>query len=168
MPVLDSRLDPASAASAENRAHGLALIAELRTLEAKPRARSAQSKPLFDKRGQLLPRERVARLLDPGTPFLELATIAGWLQDSPDPALSMPGGGSIAGIGVVSGTRVMLVADDAGIEAGAMQVRGSEKFQRAQDIALLNRLPFVHLVESAGANLLKYKVEQYIHGGFDQ
>ena len=77
----------------------------------------------------------------------------------------MPGGGSIAGIGMVSGTRVILVADDAGIEAGAMQSRGIEKFQRVQDLALANKLPFVHLVESAGANLLKYRVEQFIHGG---
>jgi geranyl-CoA carboxylase beta subunit len=57
------------------------------------------------------------------------------------------------------------VADDAGIDAGAMQPRGIEKLRRAQDIALENRLPFVHLVESAGANLLNYKVEQFIHGG---
>jgi geranyl-CoA carboxylase beta subunit len=60
---------------------------------------------------------------------------------------------------------VMLVADDAGIDAGAVQAQGLEKLQRAQAIALENRLPFVHLVESAGANLLSYKVEQFIHGG---
>ena len=77
----------------------------------------------------------------------------------------MPGGGVIAGIGVVSGVRVMLVADDAGIDAGALQPMGLEKLQRAQAIALENRLPFVHLVESAGANLLAYRVEQFVHGG---
>ena len=59
----------------------------------------------------------------------------------------------------------MLVADDAGIDAGALQPRGCEKLLRAQAIALENRLPFVHLVESAGANLLNYRVEQFIHGG---
>jgi geranyl-CoA carboxylase beta subunit len=165
MPTLDLRLDTGSDTFAANRAHTLGLIDEWRAIEARTRAASARAQPLFDKRGQLLPRERVARLLDPGIPFLELSTLAGWLQDVPDPQASVPGGGSICGIGVIAGTRVMLVADDAGIDAGAMQPRGIEKLRRAQDIALENRLPFVHLVESAGANLLNYKVEQFIHGG---
>ena len=147
------------------REYQLGLIAELRQIEARTRERSAQAEPLFTQRGQLLPRERVARLLDPGTPWLELSTLAGWLQDLPDPALSVPGGGAIVGIGMVSGTWVMLVADDSGIDAGALQALGIEKFQRAQAIALQNKLPFVHLVESAGANLLKYKVEQFVLGG---
>lgn len=77
----------------------------------------------------------------------------------------MPGGGAVVGLGLVSGTLVMLVADDSGIDAGALQALGIEKFQRAQAIALQNKLPFVHLVESAGANLLKYKVEQFVLGG---
>jgi geranyl-CoA carboxylase beta subunit len=148
-----------------HRDHHLGLIAQLRALEARARAESAKAAPLFTRRGQLLPRERVARLLDPGTPFLELSTLAGFLQDTPEPDKSVPGGGSIAGIGCIAGVRVMLVADDAGIDAGAVQPRGIEKFQRAQDIALQNKLPFVHLVESAGANLLKYRVEQFVLGG---
>jgi geranyl-CoA carboxylase beta subunit len=165
MPTLDLRLDTGSDAYAANRAHAVELIDQWRAIEARTRAASARAQPLFDKRGQLLPRERVARLLDPGVPFLELSTLAGWLQDVPDAAQSIPGGGSICGIGVVHGTRVMLVADDAGIDAGALQAKGLEKLQRAQAIALENRLPFVHLVESAGANLMNYKVEQFIHGG---
>ncbi|HEY8710161.1 MAG TPA: carboxyl transferase domain-containing protein, partial [Burkholderiaceae bacterium] len=136
-----------------------------RAIEARTRAASARALPLFDKRGQLLPRERVARLLDPGVPFLELSTLAGWLQDVPDAEKSVPGGGTICGIGVVKGTRVVLVADDAGIDAGALQPQGLEKLRRTQTIALENRLPFVHLVESAGANLMNYRVEQFIHGG---
>jgi geranyl-CoA carboxylase beta subunit len=165
MPQLDSSLDTGSAAYAENRAHMLALIDQLRALEARTRAASARSKPSFDKRGKLLPRERVARLLDPGLPFLELSTLAGWLQDHPDPERSVPGGGFVGGIGCIAGSRVMVVADDAGIDAGAMQPLGLEKFLRAQEIALQNRLPFVHLVESAGANLMQYRVEQFIKGG---
>ncbi|HWH82633.1 MAG TPA: acyl-CoA carboxylase subunit beta, partial [Burkholderiaceae bacterium] len=78
MPTLDLRLDTGSAAYAANRAHSLALIDAWRSIEARTRAASARAKPLFDKRGQLLPRERVARLLDPGVPFLELSTLAGW------------------------------------------------------------------------------------------
>jgi geranyl-CoA carboxylase beta subunit len=147
------------------RDYQLGLIQQLRAIEARTRERSAQAAPVFAKRGQLLPRERVERLLDPGTPFLELSTLAGWLQDTPDESASVPGGGAIVGIAVVSGTRVMLVADDAGIDAGALQAQGIEKFQRAQAIALQNKLPFVHLVESAGANLLKYRVEQFVLGG---
>jgi len=165
MPLLDLHLDTGSDSFAANRAHGLALMDEWRAIEARTRAASARAQALFDKRGQLLPRERVARLLDPGLPFLELSTLAGWLQDVPDADKSVPGGGVIAGIGTVCGTRVMLVADDAGIDAGALQPQGLEKLQRAQTIALENRLPFVHLVESAGANLLKYRVEQFVHGG---
>jgi geranyl-CoA carboxylase beta subunit len=77
----------------------------------------------------------------------------------------VPGGGCIVGIGAISGTRCMVVVDDSGIEAGALQPMGLEKFQRAQQLALDNRLPFVHLVESAGANLLRYRVEDFIIGG---
>ena len=71
----------------------------------------------------------------------------------------------IAGIGYVSGVRCMVVASDSGIDAGAIQHMGREKLLRAQELALDNKLPFVHLVESAGANLLKYRVEGFIHGG---
>ena len=124
-----------------------------------------QAGPLFARRGQLLPRERVARLLDPGVPFLELSTMAGWRMDRYDPETSIPGAGSIVGIGVVAGTRVLVVADDAGIDAGALQPASIEKMRRAQEIARAEKLPFVHLVESAGANLLTYRVEQFIHGG---
>ena len=165
MPSFASRIDTTSTAFADNRARLLELIAEWRAIEQRTRDASAKAGPLFERRGQLLPRERVARLLDPGLPWLELSTLAGWLQDTPDAARSIAGGGFIAGIGSVAGTRVMLVADDAGIDAGAMQPVGIDKFLRAQAIALENRLPFVHLVESAGANLLAYRVEHFIRGG---
>ncbi|HSN31093.1 MAG TPA: carboxyl transferase domain-containing protein, partial [Ideonella sp.] len=165
MPTLASRIDPASPAFAENRGHMLAAIERWRAIERRTREASAQAGPLFERRGQLLPRERVARLLDPGAPFLELSTLAGWLQDVPDPERSIAGGGFVAGIGSVAGTHVMVVADDAGIDAGAMQPVGLDKFLRAQALALQNRLPFVHLVESAGANLLAYRVDHFVRGG---
>ena len=165
MAAIESRLDTASEAFRRNREHMLGLIARLRTLEARTRDESAKVKPLFDKRGQLLPRERIARLMDPGAPWLELCSMAGFCLDDPDPEKSIPGGGMIAGIGYVSGVRVMVVASDAGIDAGAIQHMGREKLLRAQGLALENRLPFVHLVESAGANLLKYRVEGFVQGG---
>ncbi len=165
MPVIESRIDPASAAFAERRTGMLALVERLRALEARSAAASARSKPLFDKRGQLLPRERVARLLDAGAPWLELSSLAGWLVDDPDPETSVPGGGMINGIGVVGGTRCVITASDAGIDAGAIQHMGREKLLRAQEIALENKLPFIQLIESAGANLLKYQVDGFVHGG---
>ncbi|MEW5862091.1 MAG: carboxyl transferase domain-containing protein [Pseudomonadota bacterium] len=165
MPVFQSRLDTQSEAFRRNREHMLELIARLRALEERTRRESEKAKPLFDRRGQLLPRERIARLLDPGAPWLELSSLAGYCLDDPDPEKSVPGGGMIAGIGYVAGVRSMVVASDSGIDAGAIQHMGREKLLRAQTLALENRLPFVHLVESAGANLLKYRVEGFIHGG---
>ena len=165
MPFFDSRIDPQSEAFANNRAHTLRMLAEVRALEQRTRDRSAQSRPLFDKRGQLLPRERIALLLDPGSSYLELSTLAGYGMDNPDLAKCIPGAGVITGIGWVSGTQCVVVASDSGIEAGSMRAMGLDKLLRAQHLALENRLPFVHLVESAGANLLRYKVEGFVRGG---
>jgi geranyl-CoA carboxylase beta subunit len=165
VPAIESTIDTASEEFKRNRAHMLALVARLRALETRARAESEKAKPLFDKRGQLLPRERVARLLDPGAPWLELSSIAGYGLDTPELEKSVPGGGMIAGIGHVSGARCLVVASDSGIDAGAIQHMGREKLLRAQALALANKLPFVHLVESAGANLLRYRVEGFIHGG---
>ena len=165
MPVLESRINPHSDAFRQNSAALLEQIKQLRQLEQRTRDKSAQSKVRFEKRGQLLPRERLGALLDPGAPFLELSTLAGYCMDKPNPATSIAGGGLISGIGYVSGVRAMIVVDDAGIDAGAVQAMSVEKFQRAQAIALQQKLPFIHLVESAGANLLNYKVETFILGG---
>jgi geranyl-CoA carboxylase beta subunit len=165
MPAIQSKIDTSSAAFQGNRKRMLELIAQLRSLEERTRRKSEGAKPLFDKRGQLLPRERIARLLDAGAPWLELSSLAGYCLDNPDPEKSVPGGGMVAGIGYVAGVRAMVVASDSGIDAGAIQHMGREKLLRAQNLAMENRLPFVHLVELAGANLLKYRVEGFIHGG---
>ncbi|WP_291217912.1 acyl-CoA carboxylase subunit beta [Hydrogenophaga sp.] len=163
--MFESSFNPQSPQAHERRNAMLARIVQLRALEDRAAQTSAKSKPVFDKRGQLLPRERVALLLDPGAPYLPLCSLAGFLQDTKDPARSVPGGGMVAGIGFIAGVRCMVVASDSGIEAGAIQPRGLEKILRVQDIALENKLPFVHLVESAGANLMKYQVEGFVHGG---
>jgi len=165
MPVFQTLLAARDEAFAGNREHMLALLGELGALQARTEAASAKSGSRFAKRGQLLPRERLGLLLDAGAPFLQLSTLAGYLLDVAEPAKSVPGGGCVAGVGSIAGTLCMVVADDSGIEAGALQPMGLEKFQRAQQIALENRLPFVHLVESAGANLLRYRVEDFINGG---
>jgi geranyl-CoA carboxylase beta subunit len=165
MTVYQSAWNPHSAQAQARRDAMLARIAQMRALEDRATQVSAKSKPVFDKRGQLLPRDRVALLLDPGTPWLPLSALAGFLQDASDPEKSVPGGGVLAGIGWISGVRCMVVASDSGIDAGAIQPFGREKMLRAQEIALQNKLPFVHLVESAGANLMKYRVEGFVLGG---
>ena len=165
MPVIETRIDTASSTFEARRAGMLALVERMRAIEARSAAASAKAGPLFARRGQLLPRERVARLLDAGSPWLSLSPLAGWLVDDPDPETSVPGGGLIAGIGTVGGTRCVVTASDAGIDAGAIQHMGRDKLLRAQDIAMENKLPFVQLIESAGANLLKYQVEGFVTGG---
>src|SRR5688572_780735 len=165
VPAIESKIDVNGEAFGRNRDHMLSLIAQLRALENRAATKSAEAKPLFDRRHQLLPRERVARLLDIGAPWLKLCSIAGYGLDTPDLDKSVPGGGMIAGIGYVSGVRCMVVASDSGIDAGAIQHMGREKLLRTQELALRNKLPFIHLVESAGANLLRYRVEGFIHGG---
>ncbi|NWF47545.1 acyl-CoA carboxylase subunit beta [Hydrogenophaga sp. D2P1] len=160
-----SSFNPHSEQAAQRREAMLARIAHLRALEDRAAQASAKSRPVFDKRGQLLPRERIGLLLDPGAPFLPLCSLAGFLQDTKDPDKSVPGGGVVAGIGFINGVRCMVVASDSGIEAGAIQPRGLEKILRVQAIALEQKLPFVHLVESAGANLTKYQVEGFVLGG---
>ena len=165
MPVIESKIATSDTAFERNKAAMQALIERVRALEERTRTASNASKERFAKRGQLLPRERVALLLDAGRPFLELATLSGYLLDAPDPAKSVPGSGVIAGIGFVSGVRCMVSANDSGIDAGALQPMGLEKKLRVQEIALENRLPYVQLVESAGANLLRYRVEDFVRGG---
>ena len=78
MSVLESTLDTHGEAYRRNRDEMLALVEEIRAIEGRIRAHGEKARPKFDKRGQLLPRERVARLLDPGTPFLELSSLAGF------------------------------------------------------------------------------------------
>ena len=165
MSAFQSGWNAASPQAAERRSAMLARIERLRALEDRAAHASAQAGPRFAKRHQLLPRERVALLLDPGAPWLPLCTLAGFLHDVPDAEKSVPGGGIIAGIGFIEGTRCMVVASDSGIEAGAIQPMGLDKILRVQEIALTERLPFIHLVESAGANLMRYRVEGFVLGG---
>jgi geranyl-CoA carboxylase beta subunit len=165
MPQIESTISLSSPAYAVNRDHMLALLGKVRLYEQRARDQSALSRERFEKRQQLLPRERLALLLDPGAPFLELSTLAGFGLDTPDPDKSVPGGGIIAGIGYVSGVRCMVMASDSGIDAGALQPKGLDKLLRAQELTLENKLPYVQLVESAGANLMTYKVEDFVRGG---
>src|ERR1700712_2950257 len=99
MTILDSTIAPSGDAYKSNRDGMLALIARMRALEERTRTASAAAKDRFHKRGQLLPRERVALVLDPGSPFIELSTLAGYMFDVSDADKSVPGGGGVARIG---------------------------------------------------------------------
>lgn len=162
MPVIESQLDCHSTSFAQNREAMLASIAQVRQLERVLLDKALEAKPKFDKRGQLLPRERLNLLLDPGAPFLELASLAGYkLHDDKDG--SQAGGGLIAGIGYVSGVRVLVVANNSAIRGGTISPSGLKKSLRLQQIAMENKLPVVTLAESGGANL-NYAAEIFVEG----
>jgi len=165
MPVIQSRLHVGSPAFLSAREGMLGLLTQVRAHEARAVTASQASSERFARRGQLLPRERLALLLDAGAPFLPIASLAGLGHDNPDLDKSVPGGGLVAGIGIVSSMRCMVVASDSGIDAGALQPMGLDKLLRLQEIALQNRLPYVQLVESAGANLMAYRVQDFVRGG---
>jgi geranyl-CoA carboxylase beta subunit len=164
MPAIESRVDLNGETARANRAGHLKLLEEVRGLEAKVRANSAKSAKKFEERGQLLPRDRVDLLLDRGTPFLELSTLVGLRMHDDDGADNASGGGIITGIGTVAGARVVVNASDAGIRGGAATPMGVDKNLRSQAIALENKLPYIQLVESAGANLLRQS-EMFVRGG---
>lgn len=165
MAVFPSQIDTSSEAFATNRAELLARVAELRALTERAVQLSEKRRPRFEERGQLTPRERLSRLLDPGMPFVELYNLANYLVDTKDPASSVPGANCIAGIGFVRGVRCMVLVDDSGIQAGASTRKSVDKGLGTIDMAISLKLPFIHLVESAGANLLQYEVELWAHGG---
>ncbi|MGP1274847.1 MAG: carboxyl transferase domain-containing protein [Caulobacterales bacterium] len=150
MTQLHSRLDTSSESFKANKARMDALVAELqaRTAEAALGGpERAREKHLS--RGKLLPRERVERLLDPGTPFLEIGALAANGMYEGD----VHGAGMIAGIGRVAGREVMIVCNDATVKGGTYYPLTVKKHLRAQEIARENRLPCVYLVDSGGANL---------------
>jgi geranyl-CoA carboxylase beta subunit len=164
MPVFESRIDTNSEDFKKNREQMLALVSEFRALEQKVRDRSNSQKERFRKRGQLLPRERIALLLDKDSPWLEIGTLAGLGMHDDDGKDEVLGAASIVGIGYVCGIRCMIGASDSAIKGGTTAPMGLKKNLRAQQIVLENKLPFIHLVESGGANLI-YQSEIFVEGG---
>lgn len=160
-----SQIQSGSEQFLKNREDMLALIERLRSLEARAVTLSEKRRARFEQRGQIIPRERLARLLDPGMPFVQLHTLAGYLADSDDPDTSVPGSSLIVGIGFVEGVRCMIWVDDSGIKAGAMGKMSLPTVLSIQTMARRQKLPLIHLVESAGANLMEYRVEGWAQGG---
>ncbi|WP_338683489.1 carboxyl transferase domain-containing protein [Streptomyces acidiscabies] len=149
-PVLTSAADPASETWRANEAAHRALVEELRGKLAAARLGGGErARARHTARGKLLPRDRVDTLLDPGSPFLELAPLAAeGMYDGQAPAA-----GVIAGIGRVSGRECVIVANDATVKGGTYYPMTVKKHLRAQEVALDNRLPCVYLVDSGGAFL---------------
>jgi geranyl-CoA carboxylase beta subunit len=164
MTVLGTLLVPQSPGFQANVDRMTQRLAEVRALEAKVVAESASKAAKFEARGQLLPRERVARLIDRGSTFLELSPLAGLGMHDDDGKKNVQGGGSIVGIGVVAGKRVLISANDSAVKGGTIAPMGLKKALRAQELAAENKLPLVALVESGGANLM-YQAEIFVDGG---
>ncbi len=159
MTVLRSSLDPTSDAAREARAAMLAALEEIGVETAKAVAGGGdRAVARHHARGKLTARERIELLLDPDSPFLELAALAGYGSDF------TVGGSVVAGIGVVSGTECLLVANDPTVKGGASNPWSLRKSLRMHEIALQNRLPLISLVESGGADLPTQK-EVFIPGG---
>ena len=149
-PAIRSKADPASEAFKRNAQVHAALAAELRErLAVAGRGGPERARERHVARGKLLPRDRVDALLDPASPFLELSPLAaaGMYDDE------APAGGIITGVGRVSGRECVIVANDATVKGGTYYPVTVKKHLRAQEVALLNNLPCVYLVDSGGAFL---------------
>ncbi|HET9019846.1 MAG TPA: carboxyl transferase domain-containing protein [Acetobacteraceae bacterium] len=150
MAVLTSRIDTRAAEFAANAERMRALVADLRATAERIRLGGGEvARKRHADRGKLLPRERIRRLIDPASPFLELSQLAahGMYGES------VPAAGILTGIGRIAGRECVVVANDATVKGGTYYPMTVKKHLRAQEIALQNRLPCVYLVDSGGANL---------------
>src|SRR5437763_4469562 len=149
-PRIESKIATDSEEFRARAAHNRALAEKLRPDVAQAALGGTEAhRERHVARGKLLPRDRVGRLLDPGSPFLELGQLAACDMYEGE----VPGAGLIAGIGRVSGRETMIVCNDATVKGGTYYPMTVKKHLRAQEIALQNRLPSVYLVDSGGANL---------------
>jgi 3-methylcrotonyl-CoA carboxylase beta subunit len=150
MDVLQSHVNPSDATFKTNRERMTELVKQLRDrLTAARQGGGPKYLQRHREQGKLPVRERIDRLLDPGSPFLELSPLAAWdLYDN-----EAPGAGIVTGVGRVSGREVLIVANDATVKGGTYLPMTVRKHVRAQQIALDNRLPCIYLVDSGGAFL---------------
>ncbi len=150
MRIIKSSINTGSDAFRRNMAHNRRLVAEFRERqEAARHTRPQRDIDRLSRQGKMLPRQRIEKLLDPGTPFLELSSLAANMAyDGESPSAS-----AITGIGVVSGRQALIRADDPTVRGGAWYPLTAKKIVRALDIAMENRLPVIHLCDSAGGNL---------------
>ena len=150
MRRFQSNIDPNSADFRTFERHNRGLVKELQDLQQKARhERPERDITRLRRQNKLLVRERLDLLLDPGTPFLELSTLAANMAYDG----TVPGAGFVSGVGIVNGLEVLVMASDSSIKGGAWYPMTVKKMNRSLDIAIENHLPVVHLVDAAGAYL---------------
>jgi 3-methylcrotonyl-CoA carboxylase beta subunit len=150
MPILKSHVQTSSAEFKSNAQHHRALARDFEEKLAQARqGGGAEARTRHESRGKLFVRDRIQKLLDPSTQFLELSPLAAWeMYDG-----AAPSAGVVTGVGVVHGREVMIVANDATVKGGSYLPLTVKKHLRAQEIARENRLPCIYLVDSGGAFL---------------
>src|SRR5215207_6579431 len=161
METLSSSIDSSSPEFKQNTEHHKRLATELKERLARVREGGGEKyRRRQEEQGKLFVRERIERLLDPGSPFLELSALAAWdlyesdrASASDNESLAAPGAGIVVGIGRVSNREVMIVANDATVKGGSYFSMTVKKHLRAQQIAEENHLPCLYLVDSGGAFL---------------
>src|SRR5690554_2097350 len=150
MTILQSKINPRSDEFQANHQSMASAVTDLREkVETIHQGGGPEYQKRHTERGKLLPRERINKLLDEGSPFLEIGQFAAYNVYGED----VPAAGVIAGIGRVSGTECMIIANDATVKGGSYYPLTVKKHLRAQEIAETNRLPCIYLVDSGGANL---------------
>ena len=152
MSIIETQLETQSEQFKQNWQEMHNSVLEFKKIELSVIEAAKAKAPRYIKRGLLPPRERLTALLDLATPFLELSTLCGYMQEG-DIDGSAAGGGCITGIGYISGVRCMIMIDDYLTKGGSVTQLGSAKRQRMLAIALENKLPIVTLAQSGGGNL---------------
>ena len=163
MPVIDSQIDASGPDWAANAERMRAAWAEVQAIRDATLTAAEAFRPRAEKRGQMMPRDRLALLLDPGSPWLELMPLAGWKRYG-DSDGTGAGAGAIAGIGRIEGRSALVVVDDFAVKGGTVTPDGLAKKLRLQEISRDLKLPLVTLAQSGGANL-DHAHEVFVPGG---
>ena len=165
MAVFKSKINNKSDLFSKNTSEFSELIKKMEDIYGRAEKVSERRRQKFIDRGQLTPRERLSKILDQDTEFIELFNMISYLVDDNNHDTSISGGSIIAGIGFISGVRCLVFVDDSGINAGALTAKSIDKALGCLDISLKQKLPFIHLVESSGINLMNYTVEFWSNTG---
>ena len=165
MAVFKSKINNKSDVFSKNKSEFSELIKKMEDIYCRAEKVSERRRQKFIDRGQLTPRERLSEILDQDTAFIELFNMISYLVDDDNNDTSISGGSIIAGIGFISGVRCLVFVDDSGINAGALTAKSIDKARGCLNISLRQKLPFIHLVESSGINLMNYTVEFWSNTG---
>ena len=165
MAVFKSKINNKSDVFSKNKSEFSELIKKMEDIYGRAEKVSERRRQKFIDRGQLTPRERLSKILDQDTAFIELFNMISYLVDDDNYDTSISGGSIIAGIGFISGVRCLVFVDDSGINAGALTAKSIDKALGCLNISLKQKLPFIHLVESSGINLMNYTVEFWSNTG---